>query len=137
MLLLVSIILLLSVYIKSSINKIQNLKETYQTIVKKNIPLPLFATGFAVLGQLFGIIVILNQFTFKKEELLPYTILGIHTLILFTILSTYYFHNILKDKKQINHFMKNISLIGGLLLVKYNIPQESNFKKILDILNFF
>jgi putative oxidoreductase len=137
MLLLVSIILLLSVYIKSFLNKLLDLNGTYQIIIKKNIPLPLFATGFAVLGQMFGIIAILNQFTLKKEELLPYSILGIHTLILFTILSTYYFHNIFKDKTQINHFMKNISLIGGLLLVKLYIPQESNFKKILNRLKFF
>ena len=45
--------------------------------------------------------------------------LGSLLLILFLIPATLVFHNPLADPSQINSFLKNIGLIGGLLMVIY------------------
>ena len=38
-------------------------------------------------------------------------------LILFTILTTVLYHNVLQDKTQSLHMMKNVAIIGGLMLL--------------------
>ena len=45
--------------------------------------------------------------------------LGSVLLILFLIPATLVFHNFLADPNEINSFLKNIGLIGGLLMVIY------------------
>ncbi len=38
-------------------------------------------------------------------------------LILFTVLTTFLYHNVLQDRTQSLHMMKNIAIIGGLTLL--------------------
>lgn len=79
-------------------------------MIGQSLPLaPVLAIGtiaFQILGALSLI------FGYK-------TSIGATLLILFLIPATVIFHNPLADASQINAFLKNLGLIGGLLLVVY------------------
>lgn len=116
------IFLLFGLYFMSSGEKLFNFKKTYDGIVKKGLPVPLLATIFAISSQIIGIFLVLNyelKFNFFKENKVNFIgkYVGKYLLIVFTILATYYYHNMFIDKTQTIHFMKNVSIIGGLLLI--------------------
>ncbi len=114
------VLLLIGIFVNSTYGKITNVNQTYELVVKKNIPFPSLATGFAIGIQLFAIYFILKKILFnnKSNDL---TKLGIKGLVVFTGLTIYYFHNIFTDSTQSNHFYKNLSIIGGLLILHETI----------------
>ena len=83
--------------------------------------------GFAtMLGQqlaLGGVLAagtIIFQLLGSLSLLLGYKIkIGALLLILFLIPATLIFHNFVTDGEQLNAFLKNVGLIGGLLMVMY------------------
>jgi putative oxidoreductase len=109
-------IFVLSIFIMSSFGKIMDKSGTLTSINSKNMPLPQLAYLFAVFSQLIGIIIILlNVFNiYSNKKLLLF---GKLSIITFTILATYYFHNIFTSKNQEISFLKNLGLIGGILLI--------------------
>jgi|LakMenE01Jun11ns_1017448.scaffolds.fasta_scaffold9136151_1 putative oxidoreductase len=77
-------------------------------IESKKIPYPV------ILAIIVLIIKILGGFSIIFNN---YTNLGIYSLLLFTVLATGMYHNAFVDPSQFNNMMKNIALIGGLLLL--------------------
>ena len=121
MLLLIGKILLLLIFFLSGINKIQNFKGTVSGF--KNIffskKLPNFIYNIIIflviiLEILAPIIIIYNSQTNNLSQLAHYSSI---TLAIFTILATYLYHNPITQKGQFYYFMKNLSIIGGLLVV--------------------
>lgn len=121
MLLLIGKILLLLIFFLSGINKIQNFKSTVSGF--KNIffskKLPNFIYNIIIflviiLEILAPIIIIYNSQTNNLSQLAHYSSI---TLAIFTILATYLYHNPITQKGQFYYFMKNLSIIGGLLVV--------------------
>lgn len=111
----IGIVLVLLTFIMSSVNKISNPLKTLSGIEKKGLPLPILALGFAILSQVLGITTILtSEFNLIKKDYQKY---GKISLIIFTILATYFYHNILTMENQTINFMKNMGLIGGLILI--------------------
>lgn len=117
--LLLGVLLLSSIFVHSAYGKITNLNQTYELIVKKNIPLPGLATGYAIGIQLFAIYFILEKILRNKYTSLAK--LGIKGLVIFVVLTIYYFHNIFTDSTQANHFYKNLAIIGGLVILHETI----------------
>lgn len=118
-------ILLLSLFIFSSINKMRNLEGTANYLksgINLNIPFLLYklAIIMVIILQFIGSnFVIYSMITNNYKLVAYYIVLG---LILFTLLATLIFHNpLIKDGETIN-LLKNISLIGGLILLldKFN-----------------
>ena len=67
-----------------------------------------------VLEILGPIIIIYNSQTYNLSQLSYYSSIS---LAIFTILATYLYHNPIKQKGQFYYFMKNVSIIGGLLIL--------------------
>jgi putative oxidoreductase len=112
----ISIILILLTFIFSFIDKISNVKSLYDKIVNKNMPFPFIATAFAIISQGLGIIILLlTAFDFIDDSKI--IIFGKTLLIVFTLLATYYYHNIFTMKNQKFNFLKNLGLIGGISII--------------------
>ncbi len=101
-------ILLVLIFLKSGIGKIEHFSGTAQYMAKAGMPY----TTFFLLGAIFieivcSIAVILGFLTR----------LGAVLLLLFLIPTTLIFHGNFADQGQMTHFMKNVSMFGGLLVL--------------------
>lgn len=112
----ISALFILSIYIYSLKGKLMDINGLYQTVLKKNMPFPKIATAFAILSMVFGILSILLYVTKLMNNDMIFN-LGKISLITFTLLATYYFHNIFTTEKQESNFFKNLGLIGGIYLI--------------------
>lgn len=74
------------------------------------LPFPQILLLFTIVFQLLGGISLLLGYQIKTGAIL---------LIIFLIPATLVFHNPLIDGTEINAFLKNIGLIGGLLMMIY------------------
>ncbi|MEL6248599.1 MAG: DoxX family protein [Cyanobacteria bacterium J06648_16] len=76
--------------------------------------------GRLPLGGLLAAFTVLFQFLGSLSLILGYKVkIGAALLIIFLIPATLIFHNFIGDPSQINPFLKNVGLIGGLLMVIY------------------
>lgn len=121
MLLLIGKILLLLTFFLSGISKIKNFKGTvsgFKNIffLKKmpNFIYNLIIFSVIILEILGPIIIIYNSQTYNLPELSYYSSIS---LAIFTLLATYLYHNPMTQKGQFYYFMKNVSIIGGLLIL--------------------
>jgi len=112
---LIVILLVILPFIVSVFEKISNPNKTIEIITKANIPYPIFAYVGSILFIFFGCWFIIKYHLGYGEK--KYLSIGKLMLITFTVLATWYFHNILIDKSQKNNFLKNLSIIGGILLI--------------------
>ena len=119
----IACLLLLPLYISSSISKIQNIIGTAKYLQSKLNFLPLFLCIIGIIGviilKFFGSSIILySAYTNKYKKIAYYSVIG---LILFNIFATLIFHFPPLGEEYIN-FMKNLSITGGfiLLLDKFN-----------------
>ncbi|MBE9052792.1 DoxX family protein [Nostocales cyanobacterium LEGE 11386] len=96
------------IFIYTGLNKVFNFAQTSESMAKAGLPivgvLLVFTIAFQILG---GLSIILG---YKAE-------IGAILLIIFMIPATIVFHNPVADPSQFNNFFKNLSIIGGLLLV--------------------
>ncbi len=79
-------------------------------MANKGLPIAEILLLFTIAFQLLGGFSLLLGYKVKIGSIL---------LILFLIPATLVFHNPLADPSQLNSFLKNIGLIGGLLMVIY------------------
>lgn len=115
---------LLALFIGSGINKIKNFKTTVDLLSKKsgfNMMSKIvskIAITIAIILLLAGSLYILYTIFVKQEQKNKscYNFIVI-ALVLFTILATILFHNFIVDPSQKIHFMKNLAIVGGLILL--------------------
>jgi putative oxidoreductase len=102
-------ILLVLIFLKSGIGKIENFEGTAQYMASHGIaPYTNFFLVGAIFFELVGSIgVILGYFTRFATIL----------LLIFLIPTTIIFHDVFADPKMMIHFMKNVSMFGGFLLL--------------------
>ncbi len=98
------------IFINSGIGKISGFTSTAEMMANKGLPIAEVLLVFTIAFQLFGGFSLLFGYKVKLGSLL---------LILFLIPATLVFHNPLADPGQLNAFLKNLGLIGGLLMVIY------------------
>lgn len=99
---------LAAIFVQSGINKLLNFAGTQEVIASKGIPLPLIALILTIAVEVVGgLLVILGYKAW----------LGALLLFLFLIPTTLVFHNPLADPTQLTQFLKNLSVMGGLLMV--------------------
>ncbi|MGZ3569214.1 MAG: DoxX family protein [Thermodesulfobacteriota bacterium] len=105
---LVGRILLVLIFLKSGVGKIENFQGTAQYMASYGMPYTNFFLVGAIFFELFGsITVILGYFARFAAAL----------LLVFLIPTTLIFHNIFVDPKMMIHFMKNVGMFGGLLVL--------------------
>ncbi len=106
-------ILLVFIFLNSGIGKIGNFDGTAQYMAKFGMPMPSFFLVGAIFLELVGsITVILGYFTR----------FGALLLIVFLIPTTLIFHTRFEDQVQMIMFMKNVSMLGGCLVLLAHGP---------------
>ena len=103
-------ICLCSIFLKAGIGKILGFAGTAEMMANTGLPIPEVLLIFTIAFQLLGGLSLLFGYKVKIGSIL---------LILFLIPATLVFHNPLADPNELNSFLKNIGLIGGLLMVIY------------------
>ena len=101
-------ILLALIFLKSGIGKIGNFAGTAQYMASQGMPFTTFFLVGAICFELVGSITIILGY---------FTRLGAILLLIFLVPTTLIFHNIWVDPKMMIHFMKNVSMFGGLLIL--------------------
>ena len=101
-------VLLVLIFVISGIGKIGNLEGTAQYMAQHSMPfVPFFLVGAIFLELVGSITVILGYFTR----------FGALLLIVFLIPTTLIFHTNFADQVQVIMFMKNVSMLGGCLIL--------------------
>jgi putative oxidoreductase len=95
------------IFLKAGISHIIGYSGTVEMMSGQGLPIPGILLIFTIIFQLLGGLSLLLGYKVKIGSLL---------LIVFLIPATLAFHNPVND---INGFLKNIGLIGGLLMVIY------------------
>ncbi|HEY9769402.1 MAG TPA: DoxX family protein [Coleofasciculaceae cyanobacterium] len=98
------------IFLKAGISHILGYSGTVEMMAGMGLPIPYVLLIFTIAFQILGGLSLLLGYKVKIGSIL---------LILFLIPATLAFHNPLGDPSQINDFLKNIGLIGGLLMVIY------------------
>ncbi|BAU67107.1 hypothetical protein STA3757_45170 [Stanieria sp. NIES-3757] len=98
------------IFLKAGISHLLEFNSTVLMMTSKGLPIANILLFFTVLFQLLGGLSLLLGYQVKAGSIL---------LILFLIPATLVFHNPITDPSQVNDFLKNIGLIGGLLMVIY------------------
>jgi putative oxidoreductase len=101
-------ILLVLIFLNSGIGKIGNFEGTAQYMGKFGMPFPHYFLMGAIFLELVGSITAIVGY---------YTRFGAFLLLIFLIPTTLIFHTDFTDPMQKIHFMKNISMLGGCLLL--------------------
>ncbi len=101
-------IFLVLIFVMSGLSKISNPQATQQYMAAMGMPM----TGLFLIGAIF------LELVGAASLLLGYwTRLGAAMLIIFMIPTTLIFHTNFSDQVQLIMFMKNLSMIGGFLVV--------------------
>ena len=99
------------IFLKAGISHILGFNSTVEMMTNNGLPLANILLIFTVIFQILGGISLLLGYKVKIGSIL---------LIIFLIPATLVFHNPLLDSSEINGFLKNIGLIGGLLMIIYS-----------------
>jgi uncharacterized membrane protein YphA (DoxX/SURF4 family) len=105
-------VLLLSLYFVSGVMKFKDLKGTANMIKGAGLPFPEIVAFLAASLLVVAPIIIMKEK--RNSKLVKYSI---YALVIFTLWATYLFHNVIENPNEKFNFMKNISIIGGLLLI--------------------
>ena len=98
------------IFLKAGISHILGFNSTVLMMTNNGLPIANVLLFFTVIFQLLGGLSLLLGYKVKSGSML---------LILFLIPATLVFQNPIADPSEINNFLKNIGLIGGLLMVIY------------------
>ena len=98
------------IFFKAGISHLTGFSGFVELINSQGLPLASILAAGTVLFQLLGAISLLIGYQTKIGSIL---------LIIFLIPASLLFHNPIADPSQINDFLKNVALIGGLLMVVY------------------
>ncbi len=105
---LVGRILLVIIFLKSGIGKIGNFEGTAKYMASQGMPFAHFFLVGAIFFELVGSITVILGYFAR---------FGVVLILIFLIPTTLIFHNIFVDPKMMIHFMKNVSMFGGLLIL--------------------
>ncbi|MEO1399872.1 MAG: DoxX family protein [Cyanobacteria bacterium J06635_1] len=96
------------IFIQTGLNKIADFAGTQQQIASVGIPLAGLVTAFTILFELLGGISLIIGYQAQ---------IGAILLLVFLVPATLMFHNPIADPTQMIQFMKNLAIMGGLLMV--------------------
>ena len=96
------------IFIRSGIGKVGGFEGIQQTIANAGIPLAALVAIFTIVFQIVGGTSLILGYKARIGSIL---------LLLFLIPATLVFHNPIADPTQMTQLMKNLAIIGGLLMV--------------------
>ena len=98
------------IFLKAGISHILGFNSTVEMMSNSGLPLANILLFFTIVFQLLGGLSLLLGYQIKLGSIL---------LIVFLIPATLVFHNPIPNPSEINNFLKNIGLMGGLLMTIY------------------
>ncbi len=98
------------IFLKAGISHILGFNSTVEMMSNSGLPFANILLFFTIVFQLLGGLSLLLGYQVKLGSIL---------LIVFLIPATLVFHNPIPNPDEINNFLKNIGLIGGLLMTIY------------------
>lgn len=101
---------LVAIFFQSGIGKVLNFAGTQEQIASKGLPLAGVLALGAIIFELLGALSVLLGYKARWGALL---------LLIFLIPTTLIFHTDFSQPGQMIQFLKNLAIIGGLLLVTY------------------
>jgi putative oxidoreductase len=101
-------IFIAAIFLISGTSKIGNFSGTAAFMASKGIPLPDFALVMTIFIEILGGLSIILGYKAKW---------GAWVLFGFMIPATLIFHTNFSDQNQMIHFLKNVSIMGGLLYI--------------------
>lgn len=101
-------VLLAAIFFISGLSKIADRAATINYLQAVGMPMPILAYGLTVLLEVVG-----GLFLFLGYRVRPAAV----ALAVFSVVAAALFHNQLSDQNQFAHFLKNVSMSGGLLLM--------------------
>ncbi len=122
-------LLLVALFLFSAYGKITAFDATASMMEGAGVPLPQVSLILAILFEVVGSILLLVGKRFAGS--------GAIMLIVFTALATFFFHDFWNYvgqeafMNQVRNFMKNLSIIGGLMVLLYEYRAECPVFKIL------
>ena len=96
------------IFLNSGIGKISNFAGTQQAIAGAGLPIAPVVTVFTIAFLLLGSISLILGYKVR---------IGAGLLIAFLVPATMVFHNPIVDAAEMTQFLKNLAIIGGLLMV--------------------
>lgn len=115
-------LLVVALFLFSAYGKIMGFDATATMMANEGIPFAAVALVLAIFFEVIGSLLLLVGKKFAGS--------GAVMLIVFTILATYFFHDFWNFAgtpafmDQLRNFMKNLSIIGGLMVLLYNYRYE-------------
>jgi len=106
-------VLLVLIFVHSGVGKIEHFEGTAQYMAKSGMPMPSFFLVGAIFLELVGSLTVILGF---------FTRFGALLLIVFLIPTTLIFHTHFGDRVQMIMFMKNVSMLGGCLVLLAHGP---------------
>ena len=106
-------VFLAAIFLNSGVNHILGFAGTNAMMTQRGLPLAPLLLGSSIFCLLAGGLSVLLGFKVRWGAIL---------LIIFLIPASFVFHNPVADPSEINNFLKNIGLIGGILFVYYFGP---------------
>lgn len=101
-------LLLALIFILSGLGKLGAPEATQSYIASVGLPLPVLSYYITILVEVVGGLLLIVGYQ---------TRIASHVLAAFTLVAAALFHSNFADQNQMIHFLKNISIIGGLLQV--------------------
>ncbi len=98
------------IFLKAGISHILGFNSTVEMMSNSGLPFANILLLFTIVFQLLGGLSLLLGYQIKLGSIL---------LIVFLIPATLVFHNPIANPSEINNFLKNIGLMGGLLMTIY------------------
>ena len=108
-------ILLVLIFLKSGIGKVEHFTGTAQSMAKAGMPYTTFFLLGAIFFEIVGSASVILGFLAR---------LGTAMLLVFLIPTTLIFHGNFADPGQMIHFAKNVSMFGGLLVLLATGPGQ-------------
>ena len=112
--------LILAIFFISGLSKFNDYNGLVKTVSEVGMPLPhLTALGAILIELIAPIVVMLSNSKNDKNSYIDkkFGKLSVMSLVVFTVLATYSFHNYFKNPSEYYAFIKNVSIIGGLLVL--------------------
>jgi putative oxidoreductase len=108
------------IFLISGFSKIGNFSGTAGYMASKGMPVPGFLLVMAILIEVSGALLIITGFRARW---------GAWALLVFMIPATLIFHTDFSDQNQVIHFLKNISMMGALLMIAASGPGPLSLDK--------
>jgi len=118
--LLISRILVVFIFLHAGIDKIRHWSDTIAYMQHYNVPLIKFSLAAAIIIEVVGAFLIILGLKSRYAAVL---------LMIYLVVITAFFHNIIKEPQQMINFLKNIAILGSLLSIAIHGHGKFGFDK--------